>query len=196
VRSRSNCRLGNFLAHRPGPPYFPCGDPGGVRLNRRVWAVKTLACGVVLDAPSLTVSPSKKLALAGIFPAANHSCRVASAHGATLQSNLKPRRRIMRKVFVPLLVLLAVWLLVADSASAGRRHRARRCCEPCCVSTCFNSCNSCWQPTSCCQPAPSCCQPSGPQQHHPQHPMTAPQRDQREMKPTEMPKAPPPENVK
>ena len=91
----------------------------------------------------------------------------------------------MRRTIMSVVVLLTVWFLVADSASAGWRRQARRCChESCCVSTCCNSCNSCCERTSCCQPAP-CCQPGVSHQTH----------DQTHQKPViapELPKAPPP----
>jgi hypothetical protein len=113
----------------------------------------------------------------------------------------------MRKFVLPLVALLAVWLLAADSASAGWRRHARHCCyEPCSVSSCStNACGTsscerrsrCCQPVvTCCQPA-SCCQPSGPREHayhggdaH-QTPVKAP-----EGKAPELPKAPPPEAAK
>jgi hypothetical protein len=86
----------------------------------------------------------------------------------------------MRRVVMSVAVLLTVWFLVADSASAGRRHRSR-CCEPCHVRTC---CNPCGERTACCQPAP-CCQSGGSHQMH-QKPVMAP----------ETPKAPLPEEPK
>jgi hypothetical protein len=64
----------------------------------------------------------------------------------------------MRRIFLSTLVLLSVWVLVADSASAGWRRKARRCYEPCCVSSHGNSCHSSCEPKSCCVQA-SCCKP-------------------------------------
>ena len=115
----------------------------------------------------------------------------------------------MRRVLMTFAVLLTVCFLVADSASAGRRHRGRRCHESCCASACCNacnSCNSCCERTTCCQPAP-CCQPSvrhegayhdGERQEGVHHDGNRHEgdRDQKPMKAPEMPKAPPPEVMK
>jgi hypothetical protein len=103
----------------------------------------------------------------------------------------------MRRVLMTVAVLLTVCFLVADSASAGRRHRGRRCHESCCVSACACGCAStCCERAACCQPAP-CCQPSARHDgvHHEgdghRQPTTAPGT-----KAPEMPKAPPPEVMK
>ena len=74
----------------------------------------------------------------------------------------------MRRILISLAVLLTVWLLVADSAFAGRRHRGR-----CCGNE-SNSASACGcERTSCCQPSV---------QHH--KPVAAPAK---------VPEAPPPE---
>ena len=106
----------------------------------------------------------------------------------------------MRRVLMTIAVLLTVCFLVADSASAGRRHRGRRCCESSCASAC------CQPSRSCCDRAP-CCQPSvrhegayhdGERQEGVHHDGNRHEgdRDQKPMKAPEMPKAPPPEVMK
>ena len=61
----------------------------------------------------------------------------------------------MRRIVLSLAVLLAVWLVMADSASAFGRRRCCRdsccgCAASCCASTCgCHSCGSCCQPTCC-----------------------------------------------
>ena len=98
----------------------------------------------------------------------------------------------MRRIMIAMVVLVTVGLLAADQASAGCRRRARRCCEPCCVSSCCNSCNSCSSCNSCCQPT-NCCQPGV---HHEGTPHEGMHHEgMQHQKPTmapEVPKSPPP----
>ena len=58
----------------------------------------------------------------------------------------------MRRIIMSVAVLLAVWLLMADSASAGRRHRAFLLRSVSCVvrarAAIRDACNTC---NSCCE---------------------------------------------
>jgi hypothetical protein len=56
----------------------------------------------------------------------------------------------MRRLVMSVVVLLTVWLVVADSASARGRRKGCSSCAPAACSTC--------------QKAAPCCQPSGGQQ--------------------------------
>jgi hypothetical protein len=102
----------------------------------------------------------------------------------------------MRRVILSAVVLVAVCLLAADSASARCKRKVRCCYEPCYVSACCG-CSSCvcgCQQPSCCGCQPKACgchsgQP-GDGHHHGKPPVKAP------VKVPETPKAPPPAPVK